>query len=211
MNPRLTKYEFTYDLYIKGLHLRTESLIVSIAEELSKQKKYENSRFTQKCTEYQWFQILVSLTIEYFLLLLNITDVVILWKSKAILFIKIQLGLAIAQAIGLRVSHHGASSWIQGDFVWDPWSAKFTASGVFSEFLLILYVYVGMCYNSEQAAHYHILGLEVGGFTSDQPRDSLNSVVLVRKRTLPTERPQPLGEVSAKSAQRIPTAVISVF
>jgi hypothetical protein len=26
----------------------------------------------------------------------------------------------------------------------------------------------------------------------------LNSVVLVRKRTIPTERPQPVGEVSAK-------------
>lgn len=28
-----------------------------------------------------------------------------------------------------------------------------------------------MCYNSEQAAHYHNLGLSVGGFTSDQPLD----------------------------------------
>jgi hypothetical protein len=44
MNPRITKYEFAYDLYSKGLPLRTESLAVSIAEELSKQMKYENSR-----------------------------------------------------------------------------------------------------------------------------------------------------------------------
>jgi hypothetical protein len=29
----------------------------------------------------------------------------------------------------------------------------------------------------------------------------LNSVVLVRKRTIPTERPQPAGEVSANSAK----------
>jgi hypothetical protein len=44
-------------------------------------------------------------------------------------------------------------------------------------------------------------------------------MVLVRKRTILTERPQPAGEVSANfswysvawSAQRIPTAVISVF
>jgi hypothetical protein len=43
-----------------------------------------------------------------------------------------------------------------------------------------------------------------------------NSVALVRKRTVPTERPPPVGEVSANylriegvawSAQRIPTAV----
>jgi hypothetical protein len=47
-----------------------------------------------------------------------------------------------------------------------------------------------------------------------------SSVVLVRKKTIPTERPQPVGEVSANfyliegvawSAQRIPTAVISDF
>jgi hypothetical protein len=46
------------------------------------------------------------------------------------------------------------------------------------------------------------------------------SVVLVRKRTIPTERPPHVGEVSANflqiesvawSAQRIPTAVFSVF
>jgi hypothetical protein len=47
---------------------------------------------------------------------------------------------------------------------------------------------------------------------------NINSVVLVRKRTIPTERPTPVGEVSASftglsiqevawSAQRIPTAV----
>jgi hypothetical protein len=34
---------------------------------------------------------------------------------------------------------------------------------------------------------------EIFGPESDQ----LNSVVLVRKRTIPTERPQPVGEVSA--------------
>jgi hypothetical protein len=40
----------------------------------------------------------------------------------------------------------------------------------------------------------------------------LGAVVLVRKRTIPTERPQPVGEVSVEwSAQRIPTVVISVF
>jgi hypothetical protein len=47
-----------------------------------------------------------------------------------------------------------------------------------------------------------------------------NSVVLVRKRTVPTDRPPHVGEVSANflriegvawSAQRIPTAIFSVF
>jgi hypothetical protein len=31
----------------------------------------------------------------------------------------------------------------------------------------------------------------------NQTKTKLNSVVLVRKRTIPTERPQPAGEVSA--------------
>jgi hypothetical protein len=53
------------------------------------------------------------------------------------------------------------------------------------------------------------------GFSSHQ-----NSVVLLRKRTILTERPPLVGEVSANllriegvawSAQRIPTAVFSVF
>jgi hypothetical protein len=47
-----------------------------------------------------------------------------------------------------------------------------------------------------------------------------NSVILVRERTIPTERPPLVGEVSANflriedvacSAQRIPSAVFSVF
>jgi hypothetical protein len=47
-----------------------------------------------------------------------------------------------------------------------------------------------------------------------------NSVVLVRERTIPTEQPPLVGEVSANfslidgfawSARRIPTAVFSVF
>ena len=47
-----------------------------------------------------------------------------------------------------------------------------------------------------------------------------NSVALVRERTIPTERPPPVGEVSANfcglrgvtwSAQRIPTAVNLCF
>ena len=39
-----------------------------------------------------------------------------------------------------------------------------------------------------------------------------NSVALVRKRTIPTERPPPVGEVSVTwSAQRIPTAVNLCF
>jgi hypothetical protein len=47
-----------------------------------------------------------------------------------------------------------------------------------------------------------------------------NSVAFVRERTIPTERPPLVGEVSANfygqrgvawSAQRIPTAVFSVF
>ena len=52
-------------------------------------------------------------------------------------------------------------------------------------------------------------------------KTKLNSVALVRERTIPTERPPPVGEVSANfcgsrgvtwSAQRFPTAVlISVF
>jgi hypothetical protein len=51
-------------------------------------------------------------------------------------------------------------------------------------------------------------------------RSKKNSVALVRKRTIPTERPPLVGEVSANflriegvawSARRIPTAVISVF
>jgi hypothetical protein len=38
-----------------------------------------------------------------------------------------------------------------------------------------------------------------GFITSDfVNKPKLNSVVLVRKRTIPTERPQPVGEVSAK-------------
>ena len=48
----------------------------------------------------------------------------------------------------------------------------------------------------------------------------LNSVALVRERTIPTERPPPVGEVSANfcgwrgvawSAQRVPTAVKLCF
>jgi len=48
----------------------------------------------------------------------------------------------------------------------------------------------------------------------------LNSVALVRTRTIPTERPPPVGEVSANfrgqrgvtwSAQRVPTAVNLCF
>jgi hypothetical protein len=45
----------------------------------------------------------------------------------------------------------------------------------------------------------------------------LNSVALVRKRTIPTERSPHVGEVSANlegvawSAQRIPKALISIF
>jgi hypothetical protein len=46
--------------------------------------------------------------------------------------------------------------------------------------------------------------------------DNNNTVALVRERTIPTERPQLVGEVAdtgdvACSAQRNPTAVISVF
>ena len=51
-------------------------------------------------------------------------------------------------------------------------------------------------------------------------RKALNSVALVRTRTIPTERPPPVGEVSANfcgyrgvtwSAQRVPTAVNLCF
>jgi hypothetical protein len=51
-------------------------------------------------------------------------------------------------------------------------------------------------------------------------RTKLNSVALVRERTIPTERPPPVGEVSANfcgsrgvtwSAQRVPTAVNLCF
>jgi hypothetical protein len=34
-------------------------------------------------------------------------------------------------------------------------------------------------------------------FPDKLKKEQLNSVVLVRKRTIPTERPQPIGEVSA--------------
>jgi hypothetical protein len=51
-------------------------------------------------------------------------------------------------------------------------------------------------------------------------RTKLNFVALVREQTIPTERPPLVGEVSANflriegvawSAQRIPTAVISIL
>ena len=51
-------------------------------------------------------------------------------------------------------------------------------------------------------------------------KTKLNSVALVRERTIPTERPPPVGEVSANFcgyrgvtwlAQRVPTAVKSLF
>ena len=53
-----------------------------------------------------------------------------------------------------------------------------------------------------------------------QTNKQTNSVALVRERTIPTERPPPVGEVSANvcgyrgvtwSAQRIPTAVNLCF
>ena len=65
------------------------------------------------------------------------------------------------------------------------------------------------------------LNLEVNCRPNYELNLNLNSVALVRERTIPTERPPPVGEVSANflriegitwSAQRFPTAVlISVF
>jgi len=52
------------------------------------------------------------------------------------------------------------------------------------------------------------------------PKTKLNSVALVRERTIPTERPPPVGEVSANFCgyrgvtwltQRVPTAVNLCF
>jgi hypothetical protein len=42
-------------------------------------------------------------------------------------------------------------------------------------------------------------------------KQTTNSVTLVRERTIPTERPPPVGEGVAWSAQRIPTAVFSIL
>ena len=56
--------------------------------------------------------------------------------------------------------------------------------------------------------------------TSETAKTKLNSVALVRERTITTERPPPVGEVSANfwgwrgvtwSAQRVPTAVNLCF
>jgi hypothetical protein len=40
-------------------------------------------------------------------------------------------------------------------------------------------------------------GIRIKGNWSYKLKKKLNSVVLARKRTIPTERPQPVGEVSA--------------
>jgi hypothetical protein len=55
--------------------------------------------------------------------------------------------------------------------------------------------------------------------TSNNTTPKKDSVTLVRERTIPTERPQHVGDVSANvcgqsialSAQRIPTAELSIF
>jgi hypothetical protein len=72
--------------------------------------------------------------------------------------------------------------------------------------------------------HAHLLHIQTecpkANRTTRNKEKQTNSVVLVRKRTIPTERPPLLGVVSANSlriedvawsAQRIPTAVFSVF